>query len=213
MIAARVTWSATSLTTTFYRYIVSRLAADGAGWDPLAHIYTKATTTFDDWAARRSLEEQYRVQVEDTNGITSVPSPAVPITLDASFRHLIVCNHDPSLNMELDVDVPQTIQMPDSVAVVEIDGGASQVFRERNRRRRLQWLGHILSTGDYGPAIWDQLLAAVDGDVPHLSVLDPWGNRYEAQLIVAEALLRTRSYARIPIEVIDVGDPVPVEIP
>lgn len=216
--AALIEWDAPSpaLAANFLRYWVQRLTPLEDGWHTIAYVNTEATLSFPDYAARRGVEESYRVLVERTDEVTSIASSIATITLPPTpYQHWLVSNHQPDLNVELTLTSdPYDVPMPEPADVIYTSGRtAARVFRADPYSPRLAWLAHALSDQLTGTRVWADLLAIARADLPHVSVLTAEGERYEAAVLITQPRLVSSTAGAVPLDVIDVGEPVPVEVP
>lgn len=203
-----LTWGTTGLTTNFARYVITR------GTAVVAYLTDRTITAWTDSEARIGIAETYTVQVENSDGVTSLPSaPASAAAAGACVR--LVTNHDPAVNMD---DFPAvgepslTFQTSRRVSYAQ---GRDYALVARGREDWGATWSIDLAPVDFPR--WDEAFDALRGiaaaDVPHLTLLFTDGSRWFVEFNTSAGTYPFLNRATATGELVEVAaHPTPVTI-
>jgi hypothetical protein len=189
--AAVVGWTGTALGGGFGAYRLQRGVASEGIWADIAVINEESTHTFTDYELVRTVEQQYRLRVERSDGVTSAwsaPSSSVvaPVT---GCEMLFVSNVDPLLNCAYDYEpgLEYTFVAPQRDEIVEIYGSNFAVaFMEPEdagitiAARLVVNFGVVPNVRDV--SIFDPIRVISRAPLPYVCVMDYVGNQFFAHV-------------------------------
>jgi len=183
----------------------------------IGEVQDESDTAFDDWEALRGVEESYEVSVVSTFGVESPVSDPAPVTVPVPARKAwcITSNHDPTVNVSLCVSEP-AYELPLDRTVLTPYGRDNRLVADGTEDRGdtitlpfkvktgAAFIPTALTTMDR--ILLDDLDAAQKADVPHLTVLSPFGRRWYSAIAVEQARVPHGAVVDGEVLVIEVQD-------
>lgn len=198
---ARISWTATSLGTSFAQYEIER-NDDTTGYQRIANITTEATTHFDDYESLRNENVQYRMRVRRTDGSVSAyttPSSGVNV-FDTACTMIFVSNElAPSNYIEANDEAPRKYNFPERSQTVEMHGRDNAVTFKATENEGDDLTVRLLLYGNFddsdgsvsavtaalqGRQAFEAIRALSRANCSYVCVLDSDGNRWYASITV-----------------------------
>lgn len=210
-----LSWDATSLGSSFDRYLVWR-----NGY-VIAEVTDESITALTDTGALMGVEETWAIQVRDTDGVVSAKATdtaTAEVLASGSGSHRVTSLHDPTVNVGLRASADQmTWRFPNRVSQQRQMGrDGHRVLRAKRGKAEVLEITANLGVGkpEQDRALFDDLLALRDADVPHLTLTTIWGHRMLCAVRVDEGSERQiADWGQATVRLVSVGErPTPVVI-
>lgn len=188
-----LTWSATSLSSDFERYIVRRSDDGGTTYKVIASIVDESIEAWTDEEALRGVETYYDIRVVRADGATSYSATPATATCQAyGCEMLFVSNYSPDLAAMYDRRPSMSFDNADAgVATADPIYGRDKLVGAQPLEA-LGWsasfvlqVGFDTNTPAGGGAAtlaFEPLRAIAKAQIPYVCVLDHYGTRMYAQL-------------------------------